>query len=137
VSLSEKARRRPEWTEGVPVTLCDGQTWHFRKPRVRWRPVKQSDGMMKTKARSAELGPEADELLGVIFADVDSPRFTFSDARFEMLSRLLLANYDLTDEDFAELVYLREDGDEAHREMWRELSALVAGQGSPKPTPAT
>jgi hypothetical protein len=135
VPLDEKALRRPEWAPGVPVKLGDGQTWELRKPRVRWVPVRQGDGAMKTRGRAHELGPDCDEILGVIFGD-QSDRFTFADARFEIVCRLLAANYNLTDTDFQELLFISEEEDAVNAAMWAELTPIAAGHG-PKPAPAT
>ena len=134
--LDEQKLRRPDWKPGVPVKLGDGQVWELRKPRVRWVPVRQPDGAMKTRATAHELGPECDQLVGVIFGDLESERFTFADARFELLCRLLTVNYHLTDKDLQELLYLNEEEDAANKEMWINLGAVAAGR-SPKPTPAT
>jgi hypothetical protein len=134
--LDEKALRKPDWRPGVAVKLGDGQTWEMRKPLMRWVPIEQPDGAAKTRGRSHELGPELDEVVGVFFGDLESERFNFSDARFELAIRLLRANYNLTWENVGELLWISEDEDAENKEMWSQVSAVVAGRG-PKPTPAT
>ncbi len=132
--FDEKALRRPEFQAGVPVVLGDGQTWELRKPRIRWFPTRV-DGKTKTRAAgSHEFGPESDELLGVYFGDVESTTWDFPTARFELVMRLLEANYALTDEHFRVLLYFERD-DPASEAMWTSLGAIIAGN-SPKPTPA-
>lgn len=102
---AEPSRRKPG-ASGLPVRLADGAPWLLAVPRYR-----PSGGSLTVPDVDAEIDRlfERSALCGEVeLVDVWSAART-----------LLLANYDLTDDEFAELADVA-PGDEA-----RELSATV------------
>jgi hypothetical protein len=133
--LDEKALRRPGFSEGYPVVLADGQAWTFPRPRLRLRP-KIVDGQVEV-AGGRTFGPEFDSKLDVLFgsSDEESDGWARLGVEFEVLTRLLMANYALADSDVGDLLVM-EPGDPDSDERWRQLEELVLG-AAPKPSPAT
>ncbi len=133
--LDEKALRRPGFTEGCAVVLADGQAWTFPRPRLRLRP-KIVDGRVEV-AGGRTFGPEFDSKLDVLFgsSDEESDGWARLGVEFEVLTRLLMANYALADSDVGDLLVM-EPGDPDSDERWRQLEELVLG-AAPKPSPAT
>jgi hypothetical protein len=126
--LDERALRRADFAGGVPVALCDGQEWTFPEPRVEflydpgpegYKPSVSFGEAFEAKLqayRAAESGPDVIRTELAIAWD------------------LLTRNYDLTPEQFGELVRLRLD-DPVNRLM-REAILDVAYGNSPKASPA-
>ncbi len=129
----ERALRRPGFSEGHPVTLADGQEWTLPKPRIRFKP-KVVDGRVEVGG-GPSFGPEYDTQLDILFGVADVEPVEQLRVKFEMAVRLLSANYDLTPEDFAELIVLEPD-DPASDDRWEQLTRAIMGIG-PKPSPAT
>jgi hypothetical protein len=131
--LNEAERRKPEFSEGYPVTMADGQRWILPKPRHRFRP-KIVAGRVEI-AGGATFGPESDGDLEILYGVVDVEPGEFLRIKFAMAVRLLLANYTLSDDEVAELVVL-EPGDPASDERWTQMTEAIMGI-VPKPSPAT
>ena len=85
---------------------------------------------------SHEFGPESDEILGVFFGDVESDKWDFTTARFELVARLLDANYNLTKRALPGTPLWLTCHNPENEAMWTALGPVLAG-ASPKPTPAT
>jgi len=132
----EKSLRRAGFTEGSPVTLADGQAWTFPRPRLRLRP-KIVDGGRVEIAGDRTFGPEFDSKLDVLFSASDdgSGGWDRLAVEFELVVKLLLANYDLAPVDVEELLVM-EPGEPSSDARWAELEDVVLG-ASPKPSPAT
>lgn len=130
---NETALRREGFTEGYKVTLADGQEWTLPKPKIRFKP-KLVDGKVEVGG-GPSFGPEFDPQLDVLFGVVDAEPIERLRVKFEMAVRLLGANYDLTPDDFAELIVLEPD-DPASDERWEQLTRAIMGI-APKPSPAT
>ena len=133
--LNEPSRRRSDcWRDGAKIVLADGQEWTIPKPRLRLRPRFESGKVVGVRDLPS-YAPEDDELVEALFGVGDVEADVWLTARFELLARLLRANYDLTDLELAELLAI--DGDDpASGERWTEITRVLRGLG-PKPLPAT
>jgi hypothetical protein len=133
--LDEHALRRPDWREGVPVTLWDGQEWTLPKPVVTgFYPRRNGDGMLEP-ATGRDLGSAYDELLDQFFVTEDG--YEAVKLSLNLAALLLLANYHLTDTDLRRLLYYALPADSRHEEnqaMWETILAVATGR-APKPTP--
>jgi hypothetical protein len=78
--------------------------------------------------------PEFDEQLDILFGAVEVEAIERLRVKFEMAVRLLGANYDLTPDDFGELIVIEPD-DPSSDERWEQLTRAVMGI-APKPSPA-
>jgi hypothetical protein len=133
MNLDEAALRRPTWRDGHRITLSDGQEWTIPKPRLRLRP--RFEGGRVVGTRDVEYAPEDDGLVDTLFGAGDAEPDAWIQARWELLARLLRANYDLSDLELAELVAIDPD-DADGQERWTEITRALRGLG-PKPSPAT
>jgi hypothetical protein len=133
--FDEKALRKPGFAPGVSVKLGDGQMYEMRSPRLRFY-ASRSGGKTKTVPTGVhELGPADDEILGVVFGDVESDTWDFPTARFELAIRLLEPNYNLTEEHYQALLWFERNNPESE-EMWSAIMRVIAGNAGPKTTPA-
>lgn len=132
--LNESSRRRPSWRDGHKITLADGQEWTIPKPRLRLRPRFEAGRVVATRDLP-EYAPEDDELVEALFGAGDDEPDRWLTARFELLARLLRANYELSDLELTELLSI-DDGDPSTGERWTEITRALRGLG-PKPSPAT
>ena len=130
--LDEKSLRKPGFSDGLRITLADGQAWILPKPRIRFRP-RIVDGKVEIGG-GPSFGPEFDDKLDILFGVVESDPAERLRVKFEVAVRLLAANYDLRPDQFAELIVL-EPGDPASEERWEQLSSAIMGI-APKPSPA-
>jgi hypothetical protein len=131
--LDEKALRRAEWRDGHKITLSDGQEWTIPKPRLRLRPRFESGKVVGT--RDVEYRPEDDAIVDTLFGASDVDPDAWVQARWELLARLLRANYDLSDDALTELLAI-DSGDAGGQDRWTEITRALRGFG-PKPSPAT
>jgi hypothetical protein len=129
----EKALRRPEFQPGHKVMLADGQEWEIPKPRLRLRP-RFEGGRVVGFSDLPSFGPEHDELVETLFGLGEPEPDAWLTARWEILGRLLRANYDLTDGDLVELLAI--DDGPAEAERWAGITRALRGL-APKPLPAT
>jgi hypothetical protein len=130
--LDEKALRKPGFTDGYPVVMADGQTWTLPKPRFRLKPHRV-DGKIEILCR-ATFGPESDPDLDILYGAVEADYREVIRVKFAMTARLLLSNYDLTDDQLGELIVL-EVGDAASDQRWDAINEAMLGI-VPKPSPA-
>jgi hypothetical protein len=128
--LDEKSLRRPGFSEGYKVKLADGQEWTFPKPRIQFRPQLGPDGRVEVGG-GPSFGPEYDHEFDVLFGVVEVDALERLRVKFEMLVRLLTANYRLSADEVAELLVL-EPGNDASDQLWDELSNVLMGI-APKP----
>jgi hypothetical protein len=131
--LDEVGLRRPEFQEGYPVTLADGQLWHVPRPKFKFRP-RFVDGKVEIGG-GATYGPESSADLDILYGIVESTGSEFLRVKFSLAVRLLRVNYTLTDDDLVELLVM-EPGDKASDARWEEISNALMGT-PPKPLPAT
>jgi hypothetical protein len=135
----ETELRRPEFEDGTPVVLADGREWTLAKPRVRWVPDGSDRGCKVVLSRPdggafSRLTAEYDALWAT-----GEPVAYHDLARVELgLGRaLLLANYDLTDEQVGGLLQFSYDreGDPEGARIREEVTDVAFGVG-PKPSAA-
>lgn len=119
---AESECRRPEFQGGIPVTLADGNEWLLPRPRLYVYP-KFVDGKPQL-ARGCEWGPDYLALLDAAREARNGDDFLL--AQFALAIDLLRRNYDLSDDELAELLRTETDG-EASQQMWEEVSAVAAG----------
>ena len=132
--LDEQAKRRPEWTEGRPITLCDGQSWMLPVPVLGdYYFVREPDGTTSTR-RGRTFGA-AYELLLDRYLEADSgsdQAVALFDLAFDLLGR----NYTLTVDDCRSLLRIVPTGEptrEANEVMWEAIAEAALGR-APKAT---
>lgn len=122
--LDEAALRRPEWTEGTKVRLCDGQEWTFPRPVIGFTPVRK-DGVWTAEQRP----PYGDEFQAEKTAYLAMPRDTMDQyvawvgKRINLAAELLYRNYDLTDDQLVELLDMSDD--DQCIDMWNQIERLI------------
>ncbi len=131
-TLTEQSRRRPEFAEGVPVELANGETWQFPRPQVRIRP-RFEGGKVVDVAGSYIFGGDHDARMAAFHAARDGSEQ--AGALFEMVASLLARNYDLSDADLSDL-FTFVAGSEAGERMRVEIMEVALGI-SKKLLPAT
>ena len=132
MSLDEKSLRKLTFSEGLKVTLADGQEWTLPKPRIRFKP-RIVDGRVEIGG-GPSFGPEFDEKLDILFGITPGDPAERLRVKFEVAIRLLATNYDLEPDNFAELIVL-EPGDPVSDDRWDQLCNAIMGI-APKPSPA-
>jgi hypothetical protein len=128
LQINEKDRRRPTFTEGSAVQLADGQLWTFPKAKVQFRP-RIVDGHAEVMG-GARFGPEFDEDLDILLGVTEAEPVDRLRSKFQMAVRLLLENYDLSDDEVCNLI-VWEPEDPVSSKNWADLSTVLAGN-SPK-----
>jgi hypothetical protein len=101
--IDEMSRRRPSFQPGVPVTLSDGQEWHFRRPRLTVSPA-MTDGQVAGVTIGAEGVADYDHLASILTGEFAVPTEAHWAARFTAAVAMLRSNYTLGDEECAELL---------------------------------
>ena len=129
-ALDEQSRRRPDFVEGVPVALANGQEWHFPKPQVRIRP-RIEGGKVLAVSGSFTHGGDYDKQLAAFHEAADGGDQAVQ--MFAMAVGLLSMNYTLSDDELGDLLSFVV-GTEAGDAMRQELVEVVLGT-SPKLTP--
>ncbi len=123
--LNEKELRRPEFSAGHEVELWDGQMWTLPRPRLVFRPILNDDKSVQAGCFPG-FGPEYDDKLDILNGIVDADGLQYVETMFEVLVRLLLANYDLTAEDIQGLIQL-DTNDDANVEKWDPIKRAIRG----------
>lgn len=131
--LNELEMRKPEFQDGYPVQLADGQTWFIPRPRICFYPT-VVDGKIAIGG-GPTFGPEFDGMLDILFGVNDVEPQEYLRAEFEMTVRLLQANYNLTVEQIAPLITM-ELGNPASEARWEAIREAIRGN-APKPTADT
>ena len=135
--LDEAALRRPEFAEGVPVRLWDGQEWTLPRPTLSgFYPRRGPDGRWQAAPGLAcgEGGADYNELVDA-WLDAEDPLDQLG-RLMEVAAHLLLVNYDLADRDLARLLFRVPATDPRYDEcaaMWSSVAEVALGRG-PKPT---
>lgn len=130
----EKALRRAEWVEGVPIRLGDGQEWTFPEPILMFLPAFDAAGQVTgfgTARRS--FGPAWDEKLDA-FVEAGNGSLDEVNRLLVLAVDLLTRNYDLGPDGFRQLLPMHADG--SNRDMWEQIASVVLGTHSPKALPA-
>ncbi len=126
----ESERRRPEFLGGRAVRLADGQEWTVPLPRVRMKPRRDESGEVQLAAFFT-FGDAYDLKWARLnqARDVIEEKAAICNLAFDLLQR----NYDLSDEECAELLAWFE-GDDAGTAMLSALYDIASGI-APKPSP--
>lgn len=127
--------RRPEFTEGCKVKLGDGQEWTFPRPILRVVPTRDESGGFSLR-QAPPFGPEyqadLERYLNHDHAD-DGSFYEGLEIRAGLAVKLLLRNYDLSDAEIQELIYLEPNPSPECIEMWSGIEGAVVGR-APKPS---
>lgn len=140
--MNEQELRKPEWVEGVWITLGDDQSWCLPKPVVFQRATRFR--------RKIVTGPDGASSLGMPIPIDADPYFAkmaelflledvdYLNALLNLAAILLRHNYDLDDDALGDLLIFEHDEDgqqtDANREMWLAIRDVAIGN-APKPTP--
>lgn len=128
--LDENRLRRPEFLEGVPIPLADGQTWHFPRPTIDVVPEVRADGAVKLASRPS-FGPGYDDLIDA-FHQASTPAEQLR-ALFTLAIDLLSRNYNLEPGHYPQLLRFR-GGDRECETTWQQIVDVALGRG-PKACP--
>jgi hypothetical protein len=131
--LDEKALRKPGWSEGEWVTLCDGKAWCFPRIILDLGPEIGEDGSVDLGKPRPSLDDAYDRLLDAYIASNNA--LEEARALMRIAVHLLGFNYDLTPGDYRVLLR-RRIGDQANLEIWRAIAEVAIGNDAPKPTAA-
>lgn len=130
--LDESAARRGDWSPGVAIRMADGQEWHFRRPKVKFKVQVGPDGKPLARRFSADAGRYYLDIMEEIARSPDD------EAAFGTIVALTLAslrlNYDVPDEAVGDL-YEYDKDDPDSRAMWEALYLLAVGQSPDPPSP--
>ena len=100
--LDEVTLRRPDFVEGEPVVLADGQTWQLRRPLVRFTPADTDSGF------AVVLSLNNDPQYGSLYRRYEAvePGSPVMAESLALPRAVLLANYELTPEQVGELIHM-------------------------------
>lgn len=124
--LDELSLRRPDFVEGEPVVLADGQAWQLRRPIVRFVPAETESGFAVCLSLNND-GTYGSHYRRYEAVEPGQPVIAESLA---LARAVLLANYDLTPEQVGELIQFGASDDDP--EGWRireEVMAVCLGMG--------
>ena len=124
--LDEESLRRPDFVDGEPVVLADGQTWYLRRPVVRFAPAENEAGFQVCLSLAGDDGFGAlTEAYERVSEGTDLVR-----AELALGRAVLLANYDLTPAQFGLLLRFgySEDDPEGSR-LRDDVMAVATGRG--------
>lgn len=137
---SEQECRRDGFESGTPVLLADGQAWQLPRPRVRMAPANNDQGFKRVLSRPDGGGFAAlMERYEALDGRGDDLRVSeLAAAELALGRHLLLANYDLGDDEVAGLVqFSYDEADDPEGYAIREgVMGVVFGYGAPKPSAA-
>ncbi len=136
-AIDEMARRRPDFLDGVPVRLADGQQWVLPKPKARFAfagdgysvqlscgpTITDEDRAYQAAYDAHNAATEADEST---FRDIVS-------AQMRLAGALLRRNYQLSDDELSSLiVFAYDETDAAYFEIKETVLSIALGRGAPK-----
>jgi hypothetical protein len=131
--LDEPSHRRPTFTPGVPITLSDGQSWHFAPPVLEFLPVFGDDGSIKAGV-CTDIGPEFDAAVEAYESAVQATQAgdqiaasKLTDLMMGLAVRLLLASYDLDHAQLERLLGFR-PADPENLDRWGQIILIARGQ---------
>lgn len=126
--LDEKSLRSENWKEGVPVVLCDGNTWHFPKPTIEF--LINDEGTALEPVGRHTFGQTYWKLHEEWIA-AEGGTETLS-AMVKIAVYLLKRQYELTTSQVSSLIRFIPEDDE-NQEMWRTIAEVASGKAG-KPT---
>lgn len=125
--LDEAALRRPEFTEGEPIVLGDGQEWSFPRPILEVYPTPGDDGVYRFEGvRRRIFGPDFERKLEAFAATAGKSYRDQLGALVQVAVDLLGRNYDLKPEDYGVMLPWR-PRDDANDAMWGSIAEVVGG----------
>lgn len=140
--MNERELRKPEWVEGVWITLGDDQSWCLPKPVVFQKATRYR--------RKVITGPDGVASLGMPIPIDADPYFArmaelflledldYLQALLNLGATLLAYNYTLDEDAIGDLLVFEHDDEgkqtDANRDMWHSIRDVAIGN-SPKPTP--
>ena len=104
--------------------MCNGETWHFPEPRMRYVPRMDESGRMIMTVGRPAFGDELAPILDRAFEAESDVELVASTAEFAYYA--LRQNYRLEADELQELVYFI-PGDEANFAIWQELFKFARG----------
>lgn len=133
MKLDETSLRRPDFAGGTPVRLADGRDWTLPRPRVRFVPDDGPTGFATCLALAGADDYQA--LLDAAAAAEAGPDVIRTE--LALGRRLLLANYDLTPGQVADLLQFGYDeaADPEAAALREAVTGVAFGRG-PKPSAA-
>jgi hypothetical protein len=124
-------RRLPDFDQGIPVLLTDGQAWSLRLPAISVRP-KIQDGQPIDVVIGRHRIPDYEAIAAVLLATPPAPPADYWLARFRAAAALLRSNYDLADHELEQLL-AHQVGEPEASARWRLIEDLFLGyQPDPK-----
>lgn len=123
--IDEPSKRRPglDPEACTPVVMSDGQVWFLPRPYLTFTPIFR-DGRPAGTWRWLSYGPPIDELIAAVGAAEKVPEFVL--AVVCLGAFMLRRNYELEDEELAEVLVYR-DGDPESVRIARELCNVATG----------
>ena len=121
--LDEKALRKPEFTEGVRVTLGDGQEWTLPEYSYSFYPEYDDSGRIVAGGRTS-YGADADADLDAWLGSAEVAPLDRIAAQMRVASNLLLRNYSLGIADL-QVLLRKNNAEDASRAMWEALTRAV------------
>jgi hypothetical protein len=134
--LDEAALRKPGFAPGVRLRFADGQDWEVPPAVYQLYPRFTPDGIVV--AAKLTFGPELEYFLDLDDSPTGEEGVEYVRRQFEIMARLLLANYDLTPDDLGRLLTLNR-ADPESAEMWAAIDRFLIGQppgGGEPPKPS-
>ncbi len=131
--LNETNLRKPDFEDGVRVTLSDGQDWTIPKPRFVFYPRFDSDGNVTVGARVRfrdDIDFEVENFVG------SNDPYAEIRYRFEVMFKLLRSNYDLSDENLSDLLAVNLS-DPVSAANWRRIDRILCGMPIEADEPAS
>lgn len=123
--LDEVALRKPEFTEGIRVTLGDGQEWAIPEYTYDFFPDYDENGRIFANGRTS-YGPDLDADLNVWLGSVEVEPIERVNAMMRVAGGLLLKNYDLQLADL-QVLLRKNNSDEKACDVWKGLCQAVMG----------
>src|SRR5579883_2937420 len=99
--LSERVRRRAEWSEGVWVSFGEFGRWNLPRPTPVVRRDADGRAVAEYRVNGSVARGYADLVGGIADAESEGD---FAEAALSMASALLLLNYDLVEDEVIDLL---------------------------------
>jgi len=131
--LNETQKRKPTFDESAsaPVTFPGGDTLFVPKPLIRLRPTFRA-GKRVDEARLVSGDAEFDRLKSEVEAAIHDDTRDFGGAVTDVAVYMLSKNYDLTDDELADLFAIAMDGAAPDVQWMTRVMAIAHGQNAPK-----
>lgn len=135
--IDPSTRQRTDARLEVPITLGDGQTWHFPMPKIVQFASFDDMGELVFRTRS-DRGPAYDALLAARDDLAPGDEAGAVGLIAKLVRLLLLSNYDLSSADLGQLIVLQSSQNDAPiLRMWQAFAAVAARGQVPTDADAT